>query len=102
MKLTPLRIALLLFCTLVFSGAGVVFFFAGVHGSQIMIILGVVLLLPNIILIKLGVPIGIPFINSASVFPILTFLVLQVVYYFALLRLIYFLKYRRRQTRLAA
>jgi hypothetical protein len=96
MALTPLRIALLLLSTLVLSTAGLVFLFMGVHGPQIMTIVAVVLLLPNVILLKLGVPVAIPFINSARILPILFFLALQAAYYYGLVRLIYFVRARRK------
>jgi hypothetical protein len=96
MALTPLRIALLLLSTLVLSTAGLFFLFMGVHGPQIMTIVAVVLLLPNVILLKLGVPVAIPFINSGKILPILFFLVLQAAYYYGLVRLIYFVRARRK------
>lgn len=88
MRLTPFRIVVLLVSTLVFSTAGVVLIVIGVHGPQMIAWIGYFLLLPNIMLLKLGVPIAIPFIRSASIISVIVFVVLQAGYYYALFGLV--------------
>lgn len=73
----------------------------GVHGSQVFVWIGCFLLLPSFVLVKLGVPVAIPFLHSTSIVSIIIFVVLQCAYYYALLRLsLYVLgKGRRRAAR---
>ncbi len=63
MALTPFRVVTLLASTLVFSIIGIVLVVAGVHGPEATAWVGALLLLPNIILMQLGVPIAIPFMQ---------------------------------------
>lgn len=65
-------------------------------GSQIITMIGTFLLLPNVILVRLGVPIGMPLLSSIKLLPILVFFVLQAAYYYGLFQLIYFMVQRRR------
>ena len=95
MALTPSRVVLLFAATLVLSILGVVLMLMGVHGSQILTILGGILLLPNVVLMRLGVPIGIPIISSTSLISVLIFACLQAAYYYGVFRLMYFIRRRR-------
>jgi hypothetical protein len=61
LPLTPLRIVILLVSTLVLSILGVALIVIGVHGPQVIAMIGGFLLLPSIILTRLGMPLGIPF-----------------------------------------
>jgi hypothetical protein len=97
MTLTPLRIVLLLASTLVLSIVGILLLVMGVHGSQILSLIGAFLLLPNVILSRLGVPVGIPFLNSITITSILVFVLLQIGYYYALFQLIYYVVSRSRR-----
>jgi hypothetical protein len=90
MALTPFRIAVLLVSTLVLSVLGVALIAIGVHGPQVVAMIGGFLLLPCIMLTRLGLPVGIPFIHSTGILSILVFMGLQTAYYYALLQLIYF------------
>ena len=101
MALTPSRIFILLGSTLVLSVLGVLLMIMGVHGPRIMLIAGAVLLLPNVILTRLGVPVGIPLISSTNVISILVFLALQAAYFYGLFLLIYSAVRRSRRRRLA-
>jgi len=73
----------------------------GVHGPEVTAWVGAFLLLPNIILMQLGVPIAIPFMHSVNILSVLVFLVLQAGYYYALFRLTHFVVGRIRR-RIAA
>jgi hypothetical protein len=97
MALTPLRIVVLLISTLVLSIAGVLLLVMGTHGSQALIWLGGFLLLPNVILMQLGVPVKVPLLNSVNVLSILLFVILQTGYYYVLFWLIYFVTGRVRR-----
>lgn len=90
MPLTPLRIVILLVSTLVLSIAGVLLLVMGTHGPQALIWLGGFLLLPNIILVQLGLPAAVPFLHSMNVLSILLFVILQTGYYYLLFWLIHF------------
>jgi membrane-bound ClpP family serine protease len=96
MALSPLRIVVLLLSTVVLSILGLLLMIMGAHGPQILTLVGAFLLLPNVILMRAGVPVGIPLISSSNVFSILVFLGLQAVYYYGLLQLMYFVTRRRR------
>lgn len=99
MALTPFRIVILVIATLVFSILGVVLIAMGVHGPDAIAILGGFFLLPSIVLIRLGVPVGIPFMQSMSILSVVVFVVLQTAYYYALFQLVYLvLGHRRRKT----
>jgi hypothetical protein len=74
--------------TLILSIAGIVCIVAGVHGPQVIAGVGDFLLLPNIILLKLGVPIALPLLHHMSITSMLIFLVLQTAYYYVLFRLL--------------
>jgi hypothetical protein len=97
MALTPLRIVILLLCTLVLSIAGVVLLAMGTHGSQALTWLGGFLLLPNVILMQLGVPVKVPLLNSVNVLSILLFVILQTGYYYVLFWLVNSVIRRRRK-----
>jgi len=97
MALTPLRIVILLLCTLVLSIAGVVLLAMGTHGSQALTWLGGFLLLPNVILMQLGVPLKVPLLNSVNVLSILLFVILQTGYYYVLFWLVNSVIRRRRK-----
>ena len=97
MALTLFRIVILLVSTFVLSMLGVALIAIGVHGPQAMAMIGGFLLLPSVILTRLGVPSGIPFIQSTSIKSILVFIVLQTAYYYALLELIYLITQGRRR-----
>jgi hypothetical protein len=84
-------------CTLVLSMAGVLLLALGTHGAQAISWLGGFLLLPNIILLQLGLPVGIPLLHSAGVLSILVFVVLQTGYYYLLLWLVVTIAGRRRR-----
>jgi len=89
MRLTLVRIVVLVASTLVLSILGSALMVMGVHGPQIATIVGAVLLLPSVILVRLGVPVGIPFITSTKVVAILIWLGLQTAYYYGWLQLVY-------------
>src|SRR6266481_3546096 len=76
---TAIRIVIVLACTLVLSIAGI-----------LLILIGGYLLLPTLILSRLGVPVRIPLLHSMSTVFILVFVVLQSGYYYALFHLIYY------------
>ncbi len=97
MALTPLRIVILLVCTVVLSLAGVLLLVVGTHGSQAVAWLGGFLLLPNIILVQFGLPGAIPVLNSVNVLTILIFMVLQSGYYYLLFWLIHSVTKRIRR-----
>jgi len=97
MTLTPFRIVLLLVSTLVFSILGVALIAIGVHGPQAVAIIGGFFLLPSIILTRLGVPVGIPFLHATSFLSMIVFAMLQIAYYYGLLQLIYFATGTRRR-----
>jgi hypothetical protein len=97
MALTPLRIFILVITTLVFTVLGVALIVIGIHGSQIATMLGGFFLLPSIVLMRLGVPMGIPLLQSMSILSLLLFLLLQTAYYYFLLQLIYFVTGRRQR-----
>lgn len=97
MALTPLRIVALLISTLVLSIAGVLLLVMGTHGSQALIWLGGFLLLPNVILMQLGVPVKVPLLNSVNVFSILLFVILQTGYYYVLFWVIHSVTKRMRR-----
>jgi len=69
----------------------------GVLGPEVTAWVGAFLLLPNIILMQLGVPIAIPFMHSVSILSVLVFLMLQAGYYYALFRLTHFVVGRIRR-----
>jgi hypothetical protein len=96
MALTPFRVVTLLASTLVFSIMGIVLVVAGVHGPEVAAWVGAFLLLPNMILMRLGVPIAIPFLHSVSILSVLVFLVLQAGYYYILFRITHFVAGRFR------
>ena len=99
MALTPFKLVTLLASTLVFSIVGIVIVVVGAHGPEVTAWVGAFLLLPNIILMRLGVPIAVPFMYPVSIVSVLVFLVLQAGYYFALLWLTHFIAGRiRRKT----
>jgi len=88
--------------TVVLSILGVLLMIMGAHGPQILAIIGAFLLLPAVILTRLGVPVGgIPFVSSNNIVSILVFLALQAAYYYGLLQLIYFITRRNRHRSLA-
>lgn len=97
MALTPFRTVILLVSTFVFSILGVVLIAIGVHGPQAMAMIGGFLLLPNVILTRLGLPTRIPFIQSMSIKSILVFIMLQTAYYYALLQVICLVTRGRRR-----
>lgn len=90
MALTPFRFVTLLASALIFSIIGIVLVVVGVHGPEVTAWVGAFLLLPNIVLMKLGVPMAIPFVHPVSVVSVFVFFVLQVGYYYALFRLIHY------------
>ena len=94
MKLSPLRFALLLAATLIFSASGIVLMALGVHGTQILTWFGGLLLLPSILLTHFGVPIAIPFLYTMSAASIVVFIALQMAYYYVLYWLLRYLKRR--------
>jgi hypothetical protein len=96
MALTPFRIVVLLVSTFVLSILGIVLIVVGVHGPQVVAMIGGFFLLPSIILTRLGVPVGIPLIQSTSIISILAFVVLQTAYYYTIFQLVYFIKSRAR------
>lgn len=96
MALTPFRLVTILACTLVFSIVGIVLV-VGVHGPEVTTWVAAFFLLPNIILMRLGVPIAMPFMHPVSIVSVLVFLVLQTGYYYALFRLTYYLAGRIRR-----
>jgi len=97
MALTAIRIVILLACALVLSIAGIVLIVIGVHGPKLIALIGEFLLLPTVILSRLGVPVRIPLLHSMSTVSILVFVVLQSGYYYALFQLIYYLTVRSRR-----
>jgi len=97
MALTPFRLVTLLASTIVFSIVGIVFVVVGVHGPEVTTWVAAFLLLPNIILMRLDVPIAIPFMYPVSVASVLVFLMLQAGYYYALFRLTHFIAGRIRR-----
>ena len=94
MALSAIRIVILLACTLVLSIAGIILILIGVHGSKVIALIGDFLLLPTVILSRLGVPVRIPLLHSMSMVSILVFVVLQTGYYYALFQLIYYVSER--------
>ena len=97
MALTPLKIALLLGFTLLCTIVGVLCIATGVHGPQAIAWLGDFLLLPSILLLRLGVPIGIPILYSTTIFSLIVFLLLQTAYYYVLLLIVLKLINRARR-----
>lgn len=97
MVLTPFRVVSLFGSAFVFSVMGIVLVVVGVHGPEVTAWVGA-FLLPNIILMQLGVPIAIPFMHSISFISVLVFLALQTGYYYALFRLIHYVAGRIRRT----
>jgi len=87
---TAIRIAIVLACTLVLSIAGIILIVIGVHGSKVIALIEGFLLLPTLILSRLGVPVRIPLLHSMSTVFILVFVVLQRGYYYAPFQLIYY------------
>ena len=98
MVLTPFRVVALFGTAFVFSVIGIVLVVVGVHGPEVAAWVGDFLLLPNIILMQLGVPIAIPFMYPISFVSVLVFLALQTGYYYALFRLIHYFAGRIRRT----
>jgi hypothetical protein len=78
---------------------GIVLIAVGVHGPQAAAWIGAFLLLPSVILTRLGVPLALPFIHPLSIFSALVSLILQMGYYYALFRLIHFVAGRIRRWR---
>jgi hypothetical protein len=97
MALTAIRIVILLACTLVLSIAGIVLIVVGVHGPKVIALIGGFLLLPTVMLSRLGVPVRIPLLHSMSMVSMLVFVVLQTGYYYALFQLIYYVTERSRR-----
>ena len=97
MALSAIRIVILLACTLVLSIAGIILILIGVHGSKVIALIGDFLLLPTVILSRLGVPVRIPLLHSMSTVSILVFVVLQSGYYYALFQLIHYVTERSRR-----
>jgi len=95
--LSAIRIVILLACTLVLSIAGIILILIGVHGSKVIALIGDFLLLPTVILSRLGVPVRIPLLHSMSTVSILVFVVLQSGYYYALFQLIHYVTERSRR-----
>ena len=94
---TAIRIVIVLACTLVLSIAGIILIVIGVHGSKVIALIGGFLLLPTVILSRLGVPVRIPLLHSMSTVSILVFVVLQSGYYYALFQLICYVTERSRR-----
>ena len=99
MALIPLRVIVLFACTLVFSTMGIVLIAVGVHGPQVAAWIAAFLLLPSVILTRLGVPLALPFIHTLGIVSALVSLILQTGYYYTLLRLIQFVAGQIRRWR---
>src|SRR5258707_2454974 len=97
MSLTTLRIVILLVSSLVLAIAGILLLVIGTHGSQALIWLGGFLLLPNVIIQRLGLPVAVPFLHSINGLSILLFVILQTGYYYLLFWLIHFVTGRIRR-----
>ena len=98
MRMTPIRIMLLFIITVAVSSLGIVLMAVAAHGSQLHLYLGAFLLLPSIILLRLGVPIRIPFLETIGILSVVLFVLLQALYYFGLLQIARYLARLRRKT----
>lgn len=93
------KIILLAVATVVLSVVGIALTIMGVHGAGILSIAAIVLLLPNFILLWLGVPLGIPLLTSTKLSTFFLFAALQAGYFYGLLQLIYLAaRYHRRRS----
>ncbi len=88
LKGIALRVALVGASTCVLTTVGIACIVAGVHGPTAIGYVGKFLLLPNAILLQLGVPIAIPLLYRFNILSTTVFLVLQLGYYYGLFRLI--------------
>ena len=76
--------------SLVLTTIGIFCIVAGVHGPSIIMYLGTFLLLPAVILSHFGIPIAIPGLHRVGVLSGISFMAIQLTYYYALLRLVTF------------
>ena len=91
------KILLFVVIAFVLTALGFGLMAAGVHGPRVATYVGTFLILPSLILMKLGVPIAIPFLYRTTVISTALFCALQLGYYYGLLRLLAFVVSRSRE-----
>lgn len=84
--------------TVLLSTIGILCLVAGAHGSNLLTYVGALLLLPAVGLSRFGVPIGIPGLHRLGAVSAISFPVVQLAGYYALLLLLMRLRRHKKET----
>jgi hypothetical protein len=85
--------------TVSMSATGILCVIAGTHGPDVLTYVGAFLLLPAVGLSRLGMSLGMPGLNRLGILSTITFTVVQLAYYYGMIRLAVHLRSQRQPPR---